>query len=134
MDLRGNAGAGPPIAPRGVSGDVRRALGGSDHLRREAAHLGWDRVFGSLVGATDAARDKPSAEPVAMALAGSGITTGPDVWFVGDTGIDMECAYNSGLLPVLVREAAPQRGEFADHAPRLHFHSCSGLAALVRTF
>jgi phosphoglycolate phosphatase len=105
-----------------------------DHLRREAAHLGWDRVFGSLVGATDAARDKPSAEPVAMALAGSGVATGPDVWFVGDTGIDMECAYNSGLLPVLVREAAPQPGEFADHAPRLHFHSCSGLAALVRTF
>jgi len=105
-----------------------------EHLRREASHLGWDRFFGRLVGATDAARDKPAVEPVAMALSGSGIAPGPDVWFVGDTGIDLECAHNAGLTPVLIRESAPKPGEFISHAPRLHFHSCSGLAALVRTF
>ena len=31
-------------------------------LRKEAAHLGWDRLFVSVVGATDAARDKPAPE------------------------------------------------------------------------
>jgi phosphoglycolate phosphatase len=105
-----------------------------EYLRREAHHLGWDRLFGRLVGATDAARDKPAVEPVTMALAGSGVAPGADVWFVGDTDIDLECAHNSGLTPILVREQAPRLDEFADHAPRLHFHSCSGLAALVKTF
>jgi phosphoglycolate phosphatase-like HAD superfamily hydrolase len=37
-----------------------------------------------------------------MALDGSGIETGNDVWFVGDGAIDVECAINSGLTPVLL--------------------------------
>jgi phosphoglycolate phosphatase len=105
-----------------------------EHLRREAAHLGWHRYFRSLVGATDAARDKPAVEPVDMALAGSGIPRGDTVWFVGDTSIDLECAHNAGVVPILVREAAPRPGEFGTNSPTAHFHTCSGLAALVRTF
>ena len=36
---------------------------------------------------------------------------GADVWFVGDTDIDMDCAVNAGCLPVLVRrEPAQARG------------------------
>lgn len=105
-----------------------------EHLRREAAHLRWDRYFGKLVGATDAARDKPAVEPVEMALAGSGVRPGPEVWFVGDTWIDMQCASVSGCVGVLVRETAPEPGEFGAFAPDSHFTDCSGLAALVRGF
>lgn len=105
-----------------------------EHLRREAAHLGWDRYFGGLVGATDATRDKPAVEPVEMALRGSGVAPGPDVWFVGDTWIDMECAHNAGCQPILVREAAPRDGEFGKFAPKSHFPNCDRLATLVRTF
>ena len=36
-----------------------------------------------------------------MALDGSGIDAGPDVWFVGDAAIDVQCALNSGLTPVV---------------------------------
>ena len=43
-----------------------------DFLRREAEHLGWNGYFGNLVGAGDAAADKPDAAPVIMALARSG--------------------------------------------------------------
>jgi phosphoglycolate phosphatase len=130
------AGAGEAVAELADCGVYLGVVSNKsgEHLRREAAHLGWDRYFGRIVGATDAARDKPAVEPVRMALAGSGVELGPDVWFVGDTGIDMECARNACLFPVLVREAPPQPGEFDGNAPRLHFHSCSGLAALVRTF
>ncbi|MBF0247983.1 MAG: HAD family hydrolase [Alphaproteobacteria bacterium] len=89
-------------------------------LRAESEKLGWNRLFGNVVGATDAARDKPAPDPVRMALDGSGIDLGRDVWFAGDARIDMECAVNSGCVPVLVRETPPDAGEFAGVEPSLH--------------
>jgi phosphoglycolate phosphatase len=102
-----------------------------DLLRREAAHLGWDKYFGRLVGALDAARDKPAVEAVEMALAESGHTPGPQVWFVGDTNIDMQCAVEAGCLPVLLRPDPPQHGEFEGAAPRIHVASCAHLLEKV---
>jgi phosphoglycolate phosphatase len=97
-------------------------------LRREAQQIGWSAYFGNVVGAGDAAADKPDAAPVGLALEQSGIVAGEAVWFVGDTGIDMECAGNSGCVPVLLGgELAPE--ELAAHAPRLTF---SDPAALFR--
>ena len=98
-----------------------------DLLRREAAHLGWDPFFARLVGAQDAARDKPAPEAVALALEGSGLASGPEVWFVGDTDIDMHCAVNSGCIPVLVRPHAPHKGEFGTAAPQMHYPDCAAL-------
>jgi phosphoglycolate phosphatase len=71
-------------------------------LRLEVAQLGWTQWFGSIVGAGDAAADKPARDPVDLALAPSGFEPGGDVWFVGDTAIDVECARNSGCVPVLL--------------------------------
>jgi phosphoglycolate phosphatase len=71
-------------------------------LRREVEHLGWTPFFGSIVGAGDAHTDKPHHAPVELALQPSGIAPGPDVWFVGDTAVDMECALASGCTPVLL--------------------------------
>ena len=101
-------------------------------LRREARHLGWDRFFARLVGANDAARDKPAVEAVDLALEGAGLAAGPQVWFVGDTDIDMLCARNAACLPVLLRRAAPGEGEFGDAEPRLHLRSCAALSDAIR--
>jgi len=118
------------FARRGVYlGVVSNKMG--DHLRKEAIHLGWDRYFGRLVGATDATRDKPAREPVEMALQGSGAAPGPAVWFVGDTEIDMECGHNAGCFKVLVRENLPSDGEFTQYSPDKHFINCSELRTLV---
>jgi len=88
-------------------------------LRREVARLGWSAYFGSIVGAGDAPLDKPACEPVHLALAASGVQAGPDVWFVGDTAVDMECARNSGCIAVLLGDTAPE--EFSLFAPHLSF-------------
>ncbi len=93
-------------------------------LRREVAGLGWSELFGSIVGAGDAPTDKPAREPVHLALAPSGVPAGEEVWFVGDTAIDMECAQNSGCVAVLLGEAVPPEEfarEFARFAPLLSF-------------
>lgn len=70
------------------------------NLRKEVAHLGWDKYFRKLVGADDAARDKPFPDPVHLALQDSGIEAGHDVWFVGDSVVDMEVALVTGCVPL----------------------------------
>jgi phosphoglycolate phosphatase len=100
-------------------------------LRRETEELGWSALFGSVVGAGDAAADKPHAAPVALALEPSGVESGEAVWFVGDTGIDMECAHNSGCVPILLGREA-QDEEFVGCKPRLVFPDCTSLLHFVR--
>lgn len=101
-----------------------------DLLRREVARLGWSGYFGNIVGAGDASADKPACEPVHLALAPSGVPAGADVWFVGDTAVDMECAENSGCVPVLLGEFLAE--EFARFAPRLSFADEASLFRSLR--
>jgi phosphoglycolate phosphatase len=102
-----------------------------DYLREEAERLGWLPLFGKLVGAFDAARDKPAPDPVFMALDGSGIAPGDDVWFVGDADIDLQCAVNAGCVPVLVRAEPPEEGEFDGSPPALHVADCNALSKVL---
>jgi len=100
-------------------------------LRREAERIGWSELFGSVIGAGDAALDKPDPAPVALALEPSGVEPGDTVWLVGDTGIDMECAYNSGCIPVLLGNGTTEE-EFRRCAPRLAFSDAASLFDFVR--
>lgn len=102
-----------------------------DLLRREANALGWTALFARLVGANDAARDKPAKDPVLLALDGSGIAPGAAVWFVGDTDMDILCAANSGCVPVLLRKEPPGHGEFDANGPQRHLPTCKSLADLL---
>lgn len=101
-------------------------------LRAEAERLGWLGHFGRVVGAGDAARDKPAIEPVELALEPAGIARGGEVWFVGDTDIDIRCAAAAGCVPVLLRPEPPGALEFAEQAPALHLPDCQALAATLR--
>ncbi len=103
-----------------------------DYLRKEVSHLGWNRFFGRIVGAFDAAQDKPSVAPVDLALEGSGVARGPEVWFAGDADIDMECAQNAGCVPVLMRRDEPAANEFSIYPPAFHVQGCMALCKLVR--
>jgi phosphoglycolate phosphatase len=83
-------------------------------VRLEVAKLGWERYFTRIIGAGDAAADKPDRAPIDLALDGSEFVAGPEVWYVGDTGIDVECALAAGCVPVLVHgidTAAPHEAE-----------------------
>ena len=134
--LKTCAGAEDLLAALGARGIYAAVVSNKrgENLRREAAHLGWEDYFGHLIGAMDAERDKPAVEPVQLALAGSGVAAGSDVWFVGDTEIDLQCAHNAGCVPVLIRPHAPEPGEFENFAPGLHFSGCGQLAALVLSY
>jgi phosphoglycolate phosphatase len=100
-------------------------------LRTEVGHLGWADLFGKVVGATDAARDKPAPDPVAIALSGAALRPGDAVWFVGDTVADLQCAHATGCVPVLVRAEEPAPGEFSAYPPRLYARDHRALGALM---
>jgi phosphoglycolate phosphatase len=118
------------LADQGVYlGVVSNKMGPA--LRKEAAHLRWDGFFGAVVGATDAAADKPDIAPVRMALAPSGLSAGPDVWFVGDADIDMECAHRSRCVPILVGDTPMADASLATFPPAYRFDDCDALYDLV---
>jgi len=100
-------------------------------LRIEVGHLGWSGWFGKVVGATDAARDKPAPDPVTIALSDARLRPSDAVWFVGDTVADLQCAHATGCLPVLVRPEEPAAGEFSAYPPRLYARNCRALGALM---
>ena len=96
-------------------------------LRAEALHLGWSGHFAALVGAGDAAADKPDPAPFAMALASCGIDAGAAVWYVGDTAMDMQAARAAGCTAVLVG-GAPHDGGLAHAMPDIAFDDAHALA------
>lgn len=81
-------------------------------LRLELEQLGWQKYFKIAVGAGDAPRDKPHPDPVHFALKESHITPAPNVWFVGDTGVDLAVAQATGCTAIL----------FGDHDMSGHPH------------
>lgn len=82
------------------------------NLREEAKHIGWEHLFDNITGADDAPRDKPFADPVHLALSGSGIVPAQDVWFIGDSEIDLECALNTGCTAILYGDEALSHPEY----------------------
>lgn len=97
-----------------------------NYLRREVEHLGWKPHFRQIVGAQDTEEDKPSPVPVLVALQDSTVVPGHDVWFVGDSIVDVYCARASGCVPVVVGH-----GEAAQQDDIIHAKNCDGLAQLI---
>lgn len=102
-----------------------------DYLRREIRHLGWTGRFGRVVGAGDAAEDKPAVAPVDLALGGSGIGRSGAVWFIGDAAIDMECAIRAGCTPVLRATGDEPEAAFRDWPPAAVVQNSEDILRLV---
>ncbi len=102
-------------------------------LRAEVDQLDWTRYFSAIVGAHDTANDKPAPDPVRLALKPGVYAGAEEVWFAGDSEIDLRCARNADCLRVLVREDPPREREFAGVEPALYFATAQSLSNLVKT-
>jgi phosphoglycolate phosphatase len=101
------------------------------YLRAEVEALGWQRYFVRVVGAQDAEADKPHPACVGLVLATAGLGAGRDVWLVGDTALDMECARAAGCTPVLVGEPID---DVSAHPPVHHAQDLPALRQLITNF
>jgi phosphoglycolate phosphatase len=114
--------------PQGVVSNKAGAF-----LRREVTHLGWDKFFGPVVGAGDAAADKPDPAPILFALQHFAAVAGPAIWYIGDTALDMQAARAAGVTAVLLGNAEHDGGvERAN--PDLHFPTAQSLASRLCQF
>lgn len=98
-----------------------------DLLRIEVDKMQWRSYFVAIAGAQDAPRDKPSREHADFALKQGGLSAHKDIWFVGDSEVDMLCARNSGCTPALIgsSDAAKKLGI------ELVFPDCHALQELL---
>lgn len=101
-------------------------------LRREAEHLGWAGHFHRLVGAGDAARDKPDPAPFALAKEGLELRENDVIWYVGDTGLDMQAAHGSSCVPILVGNGMGDDALLERYPPALRLPDLGGLLRVWR--
>lgn len=73
-----------------------------EHLETEVITLKWDHFFEFIYGAGIASKDKPDAEVGEMALKRLGILDKQNVYYVGDTNLDIEFAFNLGVKGILI--------------------------------
>lgn len=83
-----------------------------DLLRREVRHLGWSHYFSSILGATDAEKDKPDPAPVQLIFKQNNLKDYETVWFVGDTVSDMVCGAKSGCMTVGIGKGSLEHPDF----------------------
>jgi phosphoglycolate phosphatase len=70
-------------------------------LNQEVELLNWNKYFCRIVGSQDTPEDKPHSSPVYLALDSVNLSPSKDVWLIGDSTIDVKCAFNSGCHPIL---------------------------------
>lgn len=100
---------------------------GGKYLREDVEGLGWTSYFGAIIGSGDCREDKPSAVPALAALEWTDIEPGHDVWFVGDSEVDLMCARSGGFQPVIIGEADFGFRDGACMKGVLHFSKCQDL-------
>ena len=84
--------------PCGVVTNKKRTL-----VEAEIKAFGWSDYFDVLIGAADAANDKPSPDPLLMAMDRSTqVLDTEQVWFVGDTDNDTACSNAVGTKTILI--------------------------------
>lgn len=72
-------------------------------LLREVKYCFPGIEFKKILGNGDAAHNKPAPDPVFKALDGENFEINKEnVWLVGDTKQDTECAYNAKVQPILI--------------------------------
>ncbi len=103
-----------------------------ENLRLEVDHIGWNKYFKKVIGAKDASEDKPSAKPILMALEGSRIKPGEDVWLIGDSITDLECAYNSNCVPIFYGDQDLSSHRFKNFPPKKHFPTHKELVEYIK--
>lgn len=108
------------IAKVGVVSNKTSAI-----LHDEIDWLGWNKYLSAVVGAGDAPKDKPAAEPALLAMHQAEVEYGRPVWFVGDGDADILCAANAGCYPVRVAD------ENKDGAAVLTVKNCSELLLVL---
>lgn len=79
-----------------------------DSLRYEVEQLNCTKYFREIVGSLDTNHDKPNTIPVEFAFRNDQIQLDQNVWFIGDSEVDINCALNCNCTAILYGETYKQ--------------------------
>lgn len=101
-------------------------------LRSQIAILGWEHYFGAaVVGAWEAGKAKPDAEPLFLAAERAGLAWAPErIWMVGDTETDLGCARAAGCVGILLKSRRDWETIVRTQTPHLAIANLSELSDL----
>jgi phosphoglycolate phosphatase len=74
----------------------------AEFLKLEIETFGWQGYFKSVMGAGDAGEDKPSAAPLIKSAGILKRNSMENIWYMGDTDVDLQCAKNAGCASVFL--------------------------------
>lgn len=100
------------------------------YLVKEISHLGWNHRFPVVVGAGRAARDKPSPDPLFLAVSMAGIEKDDmkSVLYIGDTEADLLSARDAGCDVALLARGRDVASLVETYRPA---YVCDDLSALA---
>jgi phosphoglycolate phosphatase len=101
---------------------------GGERLRKEVKEkLAWQNYFASIIGSGDAQEDKPSPKSAELALKDANLEHYNDVWFIGDSLVDLETAANLTCKGILF-------GNSHSNHNLPHYHSVANHDELLKLF
>lgn len=106
-------------------------------LEKEVKAFGCAKYFTDasnqliLVGAGQAVKDKPSGEPILMALSMMGLKPGKRILFVGDSKSDVAAAVDAGCTPALFFRDQPDHPLIEDYKLRIYAKGPSGFSKVL---
>lgn len=101
-------------------------------VRAEIAHFGWLPLMDSIVGAGEAARDKPAPDPLLLAMKQAEVTQNlSSIWYVGDSETDAQCARDAGCPLILIEHGNALNTWVQPYAPALVVKNCPELTAFL---
>ena len=117
IDHRGHGRSDKPQSGYSISEHARDVAAVMDAAKVDRAVLVGNSIGGMIA--------------MQFALEGSGLV-GADVWYVGDTALDMECAARAGCTAVLLGALDPEDQGFANFPPQLRFTDFTALGRSLR--
>ncbi|MBL6785502.1 MAG: HAD-IA family hydrolase [Rickettsiales bacterium] len=101
---------------------VSNKLGKS--LRYEVQKLNFSHYFQNIVGSLDTEFDKPNKTPVEFAIKGHKLNLDENVWFIGDSEVDVNCALNCDCTAILYGETYKQTSRMMPDSPKIVKINC----------
>lgn len=100
-----------------------------EFVNAEIDHLNWRSFFRCVVGASEAADDKPSSAPLLLGVERAALQIDPStLWYVGDTIMDMRAANAAGAVSVFITNGGPVPKDVQAQNPKIIMQNCREFA------
>ena len=100
-------------------------------LVEEVTNVGWSNIFSTVVGVDNIRAPKPAPDLLLYAIEGADLEPSHNIWYVGDSIVDMHAASNAGFAPIWYGEEGRNVSEIAPFTDTVRCYSLLEIPNLV---